>query len=651
MRVLALLLCLLVPGLAAAATSNLATTPRDTVSLISPIGGPSNGTIQLALRFSLAPGWHIYWQNPGDAGLPPQITLARGTAGPFSYPAPQLLIQGPVAAYVLSGDTGLSFTAQNVTGKTIEAEAQWLVCSDICVPEHAHFTLPATPEQKFPYPLLVTPLPRDAVIPSPYPTTIAPDGTLTLTGLANPAITSAHFFPFTNGQIINRALQTFTLTPNGITLKLPLSPSSTPNSPLSGLLELTNNQGFLENALIITPKPTSTVMPAQAGIHAFIDTPPTFAITLAFAFLGGLILNLMPCVFPILAMKSLAIIRLGGAHHTKIRQESLAYTAGILTAMLILATTLLTLRAAGVEAGWGFQFQSPVFVAIIAWLIFAAGLSLAGVFEITGVSNFGARLAERHSFFTGLLAVVVATPCTAPFMGAALAAALAAPPFTALLIFLTLGLGLGLPFLLLAFIPSAARILPRPGSWMIRLQRALALPMFATFVWLAWVENFQTGLLGVALLALGAAALTLAATQRRLRPLALAALLILPFLRPTDAAPTLALPNAEPYTPTRLAALQAAKTPILIDMTAAWCVTCLVNDRTTLNAPEVQSTLAAHHVKLLVGDWTNRNPAITAFLAENHRAGVPLYVYLAPNTPPKILPQILTPNIIESAIN
>jgi thiol:disulfide interchange protein DsbD len=668
MRTLALLISLLIPGLAAAATSNLATTPRDTVSLTSPIGGPSNGTIHLALNFNLAPGWHIYWQNPGDAGLPPAITLATGTAGPFTYPAPQLLIQGPVAAYVLSGDTGLAFTATNVIGKTIEADATWLVCSDICIPEHAHFTLPATPEQKFPYPPLVTPLPRDAVIPSPYPTTIAPDGTLTLTGLTGANIASAHFFPFSNGQIINRAPQTFTLTPNGITLKLPTTPSFTPKTPLSGLLELTDENGFIEHALTITPKPTPTVMPANAGIHASLDTTPApfvipanagiaptpstpFIATLAFAFLGGLILNLMPCVFPILAMKSLAILRLGGHAAPKIRAESLAYTAGILTAMLILAGTLLTLRAAGIQAGWGFQFQSPFFVAIIAWLIFAAGLSLAGAFHVTGMQNIAARLAGHNSFFTGLLAVAVATPCTAPFMGAALAAALTAPPLTALSIFLTLGLGLSLPFLLLAFIPNFARILPRPGSWMLLLQRALSIPMFATFIWLAWVLKFQTGLAGVALLSLGAAALGLAATEPRRRPLALAALLILPFFRPSITTPTLTLPNAEPYSPSRLAALQSANTPVFIDMTAAWCVTCLVNDRTTLQSPAVQATLSAHHVKILVGDWTDRNPAITAFLAENHRAGVPLYLYLPPNAPPKTLPQILTPDIIEEAVN
>jgi thiol:disulfide interchange protein DsbD len=350
-------------------------------------------------------------------------------------------------------------------------------------------------------------------------------------------------------------------------------------------------------------------------------------------------------------MKSLAIARLGGAHRQEIRRESLAYTAGILIAMLALAATLLTLRAAGIQAGWGFQFQSPIFVAIIAWIIFCAGLSLAGAFEITGIQNIAARLAGQNSFFTGLLAVAVATPCTAPFMGAALAAALAAPPLTALAIFLSLGLGLALPFLILAFTPGLAKLLPRPGSWMLHLQRALAIPMFATFIWLAWVEKYQTGITGIALLCAGAAALGLAATTPRRRPLALATLLILPFLHPTSQSATLTLPGAEPYSAARLAALTAAHQPVLIDMTAAWCVTCLVNDRTTLATGAVQATLKSHHVKLLIGDWTNRNPEITAFLTAHNQAGVPLYVYLAPNAPPKTLPQILTPTILNSAIN
>jgi thiol:disulfide interchange protein DsbD len=350
-------------------------------------------------------------------------------------------------------------------------------------------------------------------------------------------------------------------------------------------------------------------------------------------------------------MKALAFIRLGGQHQREVRKESLTYTAGILTAFLLLAATLLTLRALGIQAGWGFQLQSPIFVTCIAYLVFLSALSLAGVFEITAGTNFAARLAQKHSFFTGLLAVLLATPCTAPFMGGAIAAALAAPPITALGIFLFLGLGLATPFLLLALIPGFTKMLPRPGAWMRHLQRALSLPMFATALWLAWVLNFQSGPFGVLLLALGAAALYLAVTKPRLRPAALVACLVLPILPTTAATPQLTLPNAKPFSESTLAAAQATHQPVLIDITAAWCVTCLVNEHSTLAAPKIQSYLAAHHVQLLVGDWTSRSQSITTFLAQNHRDGVPLYVYIPPTGPQKILPQILTPDIVESAIN
>jgi len=303
-------------------------------------------------------------------------------------------------------------------------------------------------------------------------------------------------------------------------------------------------------------------------------------------------------------------------------------------------------RGLGAVAGWGFQFQSPVFVALIAWLIFAAGLNLAGVFAVSGFSGLGARLAVQNSFFTGLLAVVVATPCTAPFMGGAIAAALAGPPAAALGIFLALGVGLAAPFLLLGLWPAAACWLPRPGAWMVVLQRTLSLPMFGTCVWLAWVLYRQAGPGGLLLLLLGSSALALGLARRGWRPAALAAILVLPFLRTAPAAPLIFVPGASPYSAAALAGLRAAGTPVFIDMTAAWCVTCLVNERTTLESSAVRKSFAARGVKILVGDWTDRDPAISAFLQGNNREGVPLYVYYAPGAAPVILPQILTPETV-----
>jgi thiol:disulfide interchange protein DsbD len=592
MRLLLILLLLLL-SLARAAASNTAITPRDTVSLISATNTPTNGTVTLALHFQLAPGWHIYWSNPGDAGLAPQITLdPPAQAGPLSYPPPEFLLQGPVGAYVLSGNVLLPFTATGV-GNTISATATWLVCSDICVPEHASFSLqlsggPAAEAALFTSPKIVS---------SPFPAQIAPDGTLSLTGPTSAQVATARFFPYAQGAIVNAAPQPLTFTTDGLALQLTTAPNFNPEKNLTGIIELTDKSGATQ-ALTLIAAPGAVL----------VRTP--LAMWLGLAFLGGLILNLMPCVFPILAIKALAIARLGGHAVAKVRREALGYTAGVLAAFLLLGITLLLFRAGGEQLGWGFQFQSPIFVAVIAALVLAIALNLAGAFEITGFANFGNVLAQRGSFFTGLLAVLAATPCTAPFMGGAVAAALAAPSVAALGIFVCLGLGLAAPVLLLAVIPAIAAIFPRPGAWMLYLQRALSIPMFATFIWLGWVLIHETT---------------------------------------TSAAP-LTLPGAEPFSADRLASLRHAGQPVFIDITAAWCVTCLVNERASLTAPAVQSAFTAAHIHVLVGDWTNRDPAITAYLQSNHRDGVPLYVFYPAGGGSRILPQILTPTLVTAAL-
>jgi thiol:disulfide interchange protein DsbD len=580
--------------LAVAATSNIATTSRDQVSLISAANSTDNGNLRLALKFQLAPGWHIYWSNPGDAGLPPQIALtAPASAGPFAYPPPEFLLQDSVAAYVLSGDVLLPFTATGITGNTITATVNWLVCSDICVPEHATLTIALTGGASAEAALFKPP----TIAPSPFPATIAPDGTLTITGPSSAQVKAAHVFPDHPGIIINNAPQKLAFTNTGLSLKLTPAPGFNPATPLTGLLELTDPSGNMQ-ALILSAAPGTA--PATTPLIAW----------LGLAFLGGLILNLMPCVFPILAMKFLALARLSAAERTHVRREAFGYTAGILTAMLALALLLISLRAAGNAIGWGFQLQSPIFIAAMALLVLAIALNLAGAFSIPGFGNLGNNLARQSSFFTGLLAVAVATPCTAPFMGGAIAAALAASLSAAISIFLLLGLGLAAPFLLLAFIPAAAAILPRPGAWMLWLQRLLSLPMFATFLWLAWVFSQQI----------------------------------------STAPQAISLPGAQPYSAARLTALRAAHQPVFVDMTAAWCITCLVNERTTLASPAIKTAFAKSNTKLLVGDWTSRDPEITNFLQTYHRDGVPLYVYFPPNAAAKTLPQILTPSLVESAL-
>ncbi len=290
-----------------------------------------------------------------------------------------------------------------------------------------------------------------------------------------------------------------------------------------------------------------------------------------------------------------------------------------------------------------------MFVALIAWLVFGAGLAMAGGFAIAGLP-VGKLAARQGSFLTGLLAVVVATPCTAPFMAGAIAAALAAPAIAAFGIFLALGVGLAAPFLVLALLPRLVAWLPRPGRWMLLLQRLLSLPMFATGLWLCWVMRREAGPAGLLLLLAGAACLATALSHRQLRPVAIFAAIALIFLHPAAAGTALSLPGAAPYTPQRLAALRAAGRPVLVDMTAAWCITCLVNERTTLASPAVQRALASTGTKTLVGDWTNRDPAITAFLQANNRDGVPLYVVYPAQGAPTLLPQVLTPALVTRAL-
>jgi thiol:disulfide interchange protein len=469
------------------------------------------------------------------------------------------------------------------------------------------------------------------VVPSPFPVTITPDGVLKLTGPTEGQVVKARFFPDDQGRVDNDAAQMLGFTHDGLTLKLPLLAGT---NGLHGIVELTDKSGQMQ-ALAVDP------VPVAASAHLPF---------LLLAFLGGLLLNLMPCVFPILAMKALGLVRMGGAAHSHIRREALGYTVGVLASMLALAGVLLALRGIGAAVGWGFQLQSPVFVALMGWLIFGLALNLAGTFEVFA-PGWLRHVPAQNSFLTGVLAVVVATPCTAPFMGAAVAAALSAPVLVALGIFLALGIGLALPFLVVALVPKLAAMLPRPGAWMVWLQRVLAVPMFATFVWLGWVLFRQAGANGVLLFCAGAVVLLLALTVRKLRVLGFASVLVLPFLHTDAGAKTLSLPGSEPYSEARLAALRAEKKPVFVDLTAAWCVTCLVNEADTLSKPAVQAAFAAHHVALLVGDWTNKSAAITALLAANGRDGVPLYLYYAPGAAEAVvLPQILTPGVVEDVI-
>jgi thiol:disulfide interchange protein len=407
---------------------------------------------------------------------------------------------------------------------------------------------------------------------------------------------------------------------------------------------------------------TRMALPQPAGLDAATAAARAtgFGLALALALLGGLILNLMPCVFPVLSIKAVSVMESGGREHRHQRGHALAYTAGVVVSCLLAGVSLLALRATGAALGWGFQLQSPVFVAVIAYLLFALGLSLSGVVQFgTSIMGVGQSLAVRDgyagSFFTGVLAVVVASPCTAPFMGTALGYALTQPPVAALAVFAALGLGLALPFLLIGFAPPLARLLPRPGRWMETFKQAMAFPLYLTVAWLVWVLARQSGVGAVPVVLSGLVAIAFASWlahrpglfSRGLRYAAFIAaigLLFLPALEPPPAAAAVhARDDAQAYSDARLAELRAQGHPVFVNLTADWCLTCKFNERAAIDTRSVREAMARHGVVSLVGDWTRSDPALTAVLARFDRVGVPLYLLYGPTGEPVVLPQVLTP--------
>lgn len=684
---LLLLLALLPLRPAGAAESEAVRSPRATATLVADRAAIAPGeSFRLGLRLRLAPGWHTYWRNPGDAGAPPELTLALPegmTAGPIAWPAPERIPYGPLVNFGYTGEVLLPLpvtapaAAQPGESLRIAAEATWLVCEQVCIPEEGRFLLdlPVVPPPGRADPALA-PLfaAAEAAAPRPSPWPAAAGfagarGRLTLTGseFAPGTVRDAQFFPEESaGPLLdNAAPQALSLAAGRLELALARAEEAALPAALPGVLVLTDRAGVRAAYAVEAPVGPLAAAPGLPLWQA-----------LAWAFLGGLILNLMPCVFPILAMKAMALAKLSGAARAEVRAHAASYTAGVLATFLALGGALVGLRAAGIVAGWGFQFTAPAFVAAMAWLMLAVGLNLSGVYGIGGAVGAGGALAARGghagSFATGALAVLVATPCTAPFMAAAVGAALAMPPPATLGVFAALGLGLAAPYALLGLAPGLARALPRPGPWMERLRQALAFPMYGAAAWLAWVLAQQAGPEGLGFVLAGAvlvgfAAWALGTAQRsaggRSRGLGratavvagLAALALLPGLAAAPPRPAGAVAEtggAEPWSEARVAALRAEGRPVFVNMTAAWCITCQVNERLVLRSAAVQEAFAARGVAALKGDWTQGDAAIGALLRAHGREGVPLYLlYPAGGGAPLLLPEVLTEGIVLRALD
>jgi len=702
-RLLALLLAVCLAG-PAFAQHSVVKTDNVRAELVSEVSEVKPGEpFWVALRQTIKPHWHTYWKNPGDSGLPTEIAwnLPAGVeAGPIVWPTPTLIDVGGVINYGFQDDVLLLVKitppADLAGTLALKADANWLVCDDVCIPEEGKFALdlpvgsaakPADADTRALFDKARRVVPTDSPWPARFGLARSGDPTLVVDarGLKPDTIRSVYFFPAEWGAVASMARQTASVTVEGIRIPLRKGDAKATTAPqsIAGTLVLTEKTGDGEQrqAFDMVASLDPAVVPSAAPLAASNEGESlTLVQALLFALLGGLILNLMPCVFPVLAMKAAAFARLAGHERGAMRRDGIAYTAGVLVAFGAMAAAVIAIRATIGEVSWGFQFQSPIFSLLVAYLFFVVGLNLAGAFEIGGsFTGMGQGLAARSgatgAFFTGVLAVVVATPCTAPFMAAALGFALSQPAPQTVAVLLAMGLGLALPFLALSTTPALQRLMPRPGAWMDRLRQFLAFPMFASAVWMIWVLTQQTGPDGVIyalggmiliafaiwLLRLGSAG-TLGAWLRR--GLAAAAVL-LAFAAvvkledgPATAASTTGGPSTgvsfdgwERFSRARMTEAAAAGKPVFVDFTAAWCITCLVNERVALETPGTRRAFEQTGTVKLKGDWTNRDPEITSVLKELGRAGVPLYLYWAPGAErPKILPQVLTEAAIVSEL-
>ena len=638
--------------------------------LVAESSAPAAGsTVMLAIEMRTDKGWHGYWKNPGEAGVAPILkwTLPRGaTVGEPRFPVPTLLTVAGLANYVFEADHALLLPLKIPAGLKagtplpIRLHADWLACTDqVCVPESGDFSLDlkvgdGTPNERARFDAWRSALPA----PLGGTATFARTGKELRLAIPFPAdamIESPHFYPGAANLIVDAGAQRFSRSGDTLVAALPL-PDGAAATPVSGLLALGKGRG-IEIAAVSGAVPADGVPVGAAGRAAGTDWR---AILLAIggALLGGLILNVMPCVFPILSLKALSLAKAGG-DEAAARRDALGYTVGAVLVCLGLGVAILALRAGGTSVGWAFQLQNPGVIVALLVLMTAISLNLAGLFELPVL---GGGLASGNSVVTGALAAFVATPCSGPFMGVALGAALLLPVPAALAVFAGLGLGLALPFLLLGFVPALRRRLPKPGPWMATLRRILSVPMFLTALALVWLLGQAAGNnalavgLGAALVAglifwwsglrqaRGKGGLALAA----LAVLAVTggAIVALPVAAPAGA--TIADTGAgEAFSESKLAAYRSGNRPVFVYFTADWCLTCKVNERVAIDQPSVRDAFARAGVKTLVGDWTRSDPAITRFLEAQGRSGVPLYLFYRPGaTQPEVLPQILTPGTL-----
>jgi thiol:disulfide interchange protein len=702
-----------------ALSGNTVTTDNVKARLVSEVSAVGPGQVfWVALELDIRDGWHTYWRNPGDSGqatnlkweLPPGFT-----AGDIVWTTPHRFEIAPLVNYGYAKHAVhlVQITAPKDlkagTPTTLAAKAGWLVCSDVCIPESAdlQLKLPQSAQAGSLDPAvssLFTAARSELPTTQPAVTSARVQGDqliITLSrewGAILSQIKTLAFFPYDEGSIEYAAPQKLTRNQDSVELAMKIGYQPPKAGAIRGVLVATEQNATQSDTVPIEisadfsgagadqVKAGPRFAPgAVAPVTQTHKKPESLVVLMLLAIAGGLILNLMPCVFPVLSIKAINVVEQAKKDPGAVRTKGLVFAAGVISSMLCLAAVLLALRAGGEEIGWGFQLQSPLFVTLMIYLLLAVGLNLSGVFEVGGgLAGVGDGLTHGEgysaSFFTGVLTTLVATPCTAPFMAAAVGAALTQSAINALCIFAALGLGLALPYVLLSFAPWMRRVLPKPGAWMDTLKQVFAFPIYASAAWLLWVLSHETSSFGLGAALAGTVLIGLAAWAYqksssssgggRVTVLATAIVsvllaIVLPvrFADVAAAAPgaaglsdsAQARPGVDvwqPYSAARVAELSAAGRPLLVNFTASWCLTCLVNERNAFSDAAVQEIFRDKKVTLMKGDWTNRDPAITHALAAFGRAGVPLYVVYNSkpgSAEPLVLPQILTASVVQSA--
>ena len=626
------------------AASNPVETGHAKASLITNLQDSQQESFYIGVRLEMQEGWHTYWENPGDSGSPFDATweVAQGViVENVEWPTPITIPYPPLMTFGYEGDVVFPFKVFRAIDSdlsSITVDFNFLICADICIPEKASLTLDLSSAiPNFLVDEAIKNLPTDFV----QTQSVVEGDNLKITFNSSQPINSAYFFPRQDNLFAYAPTQQLiSLGDNAYEIAIPVL--SNEIDSFSGILSI-NGEGFqIEEKF----KSSSSMSLWQA---------------ILFALIGGLILNLMPCVFPVISLKVLSFVSMGGDDHRKIRNHALSFVGGVMSTFLSIATALIIIRSSGSMIGWGYQLQSPVVVGILTLIMLGIGLILlTNINFAAGLTTLGSSVQSRNdysgSFFTGVLAVVVASPCTAPFMGAAIGYALLQPSFATLPIFLALGLGFAGPYLLLALKPDWISALPKPGAWMETLKQFFAFPMIATALWLMWVFMVQTSgdaliLLLLLGLILGIAIWMIATFKGRWKWIGilatiLAAVQIFNNL-PENTNGLVTDSSAEQWSLAIESDLQAQDRAYLINFTAAWCITCQTNEKTAFARDKVKEYLSDQNITYVKADWTNRNEEIAIGLARYERTGIPLYIFWKPGMlESKILPAVLTEDLL-----